>query len=68
MSLAITDQEGSKTVSRVDVADICAALGIGNMSEAAAYYSISGTRQASLRKGFNIVRYTDGTARKVWVR
>ncbi len=34
MSLAITDQEYNKTVSKVDVADICAALGINDISEA----------------------------------
>ena len=37
-------------------------------AEAIAYYSISGTRQSSLQKGINIVRYADGTARKVWVK
>ena len=34
MSLAITNQEYDKTVSKVDVADICATLGINDISEA----------------------------------
>jgi hypothetical protein len=37
-------------------------------AEPVAYYSISGTRQNALQKGINIVRYADGTARKVWVK
>ena len=34
MSLAITNQEYTKTVSKVDAADICATLGISDISEA----------------------------------
>jgi len=37
-------------------------------SEAVEYYSISGVRQPSLQKGINIVRYADGTTRKVMVK
>lgn len=37
-------------------------------AEAVAYYNISGVRQHSLQKGINIVRYADGTARKVYVK
>jgi len=36
--------------------------------EAVAYYSIAGVRQATLQPGINIVRYADGTARKVYVK
>ncbi len=37
-------------------------------AEAVEYYSISGVRQEGLQKGINIVRYTDGTTRKVMVK
>ena len=36
--------------------------------EAVAYYSIAGVRQATLQPVINIVRYADGTARKVYVK
>lgn len=36
--------------------------------EAVAYYSVAGVRQATLQPGINIVRYADGTARKVYVK
>lgn len=39
-----------------------------NSTEAVAYYTISGVRQATLQPGINIVRYADGTARKVYVK
>ena len=31
-------------------------------------YSVHGVEQQHLQKGFNIVRYSDGSIRKVWVR
>lgn len=34
----------------------------------AAIYSLNGARQQSLQRGLNIVRYTDGTARKIVVK
>ncbi len=37
-------------------------------AEAVEYYSIAGVRQPSLQKGINIVRYADGTTRKVMVK
>lgn len=37
-------------------------------TEAVEYYSISGVRQEGLQKGINIVRYADGTTRKVMVK
>ena len=37
-------------------------------AEPVAYYSISGVRQDGLQKGINIVRYADGTTRKVMVK
>lgn len=37
-------------------------------TEAVEYYSIAGVRQPGLQKGINIVRYTDGTTRKVMVK
>ena len=37
-------------------------------SEPVAYYSITGARHSALQPGLNIVRYADGTARKVWVK
>ena len=32
------------------------------------YYSISGARLEALQQGINIVRYGDGTVRKVFVK
>ena len=37
-------------------------------NEPVAYYSITGARHSALQPGLNIVRYADGTARKVWVK
>ena len=37
-------------------------------TESVEYYSISGVRQDGLQKGINIVRYADGTTRKVMVK
>lgn len=37
-------------------------------TEAVAYYTIAGVRQATLQPGINIVRYADGTTRKVYVK
>lgn len=37
-------------------------------TEVVEYYSISGVRQEGLQKGINIVRYADGTTRKVMVK
>ena len=37
-------------------------------AEPVAYYSISGVRQDGLQKGINIMRYADGTTRKVMVK
>ena len=31
-------------------------------------YSVHGVEQQHLQKGFNIVRYSDGSIRKVWIR
>ena len=41
---------------------------VATVAEAVEYYSIAGVRQAGLQKGINIVRYADGTTRKVMVK
>ena len=41
---------------------------VAAVAEAVEYYSIAGVRQAGLQKGINIVRYADGTTRKVMVK
>lgn len=44
------------------------AVKVADSKEPVAYYSISGVRQDGLQKGINIVRYADGTTRKVMVK
>lgn len=38
------------------------------MSSISGYYDLSGRRLASKQRGVNIVRYSDGTSRKIMVK
>lgn len=40
----------------------------GTVSSICGYYDLSGRRLASKQRGVNIVRYSDGTSRKIMVK
>ena len=40
----------------------------GTVSVICGYYDLSGRRLASKQRGVNIVRYSDGTSRKIMVK
>lgn len=58
--------EGEK--SKALMSGINDQLADGKEARVATVYSLNGMRQNSLRRGINIVRYSDGTARKVMVK
>ena len=40
----------------------------GTVSSICGYYDLSGSRLAGKQRGVNIVRYSDGTSRKIMVK
>ncbi len=48
--------------------DAIAAIATNGNAEATGYYTTDGKQVPTLQRGVNIIRYSDGTARKVLVK
>ena len=65
------EYDGKRYVHEITLANsayITSINGVKTSTAASAIYSISGTKQNTLQKGINIVKYSDGTISKVYVK